>query len=230
MAAPVFKDCQYKNPGGVPLRMNPDVPGFRAQNTPIDADVPCCEPPQVRNYVEEDILWALQTVFHPLVSGIGSNVLESGSITVRGVSYTAGSNVMGDGDVSPILIANIPSDLSGYLVKARMYFNINNITTSFKVHIFDGDPGIAFSDAQPFAVTIDSIEKYIGFVQFPAMGNNNGNSDISYAIVDDLRLPIIKANQGGASGNVLYCVVESDASCEIGDSTICTIQFSIDGR
>ena len=63
---PLFPQCVYSNPAGVPYTMTPNVAGWTAPYIPTV--LPCCEMPQVRNFVEESILQGLETVITPLMS------------------------------------------------------------------------------------------------------------------------------------------------------------------
>jgi hypothetical protein len=60
---PLFPQCVYSNPAGVPYTMTPNVAGWVAPYIPTV--LPCCEMPQVRNFVEESILQGLETVIAP---------------------------------------------------------------------------------------------------------------------------------------------------------------------
>ena len=60
---PLFPQCVYSNPAGVPYTMTPNVAGWTAPYIPTV--LPCCEMPQVRNFVEESILQGLETVIAP---------------------------------------------------------------------------------------------------------------------------------------------------------------------
>ena len=69
---PLFPQCVYSNPAGVPYTMTPNVAGWTAPYIPTV--LPCCEMPQVRNFVEESILQGLETVITPLLQGNSSQI------------------------------------------------------------------------------------------------------------------------------------------------------------
>jgi hypothetical protein len=68
---PLFPQCVYSNPAGVPYTMTPNVSGWVAPYIPTV--LPCCEMPQVRNFVEESILQGLETIITPLISTSSTN-------------------------------------------------------------------------------------------------------------------------------------------------------------
>lgn len=63
---PLFPQCVYSNPAGKPYTMTPNVAGWVAPYIPTV--LPCCEMPQVRNFVEESILQGLETVITPIIT------------------------------------------------------------------------------------------------------------------------------------------------------------------
>jgi len=68
---PLFPQCVYSNPAGVPYTLTPNVAGWVAPYIPTV--LPCCEMPQVRNFVEESILQGLQTIITPLITTSSQN-------------------------------------------------------------------------------------------------------------------------------------------------------------
>lgn len=56
------RNCNYLNQGAV----YPVAASWRAPYTPVEP--PCCGMPQNRNFVEENILWGLESVLMPLLA------------------------------------------------------------------------------------------------------------------------------------------------------------------
>ncbi len=79
---PLFQQCVYSNTAGVPYTMTPNVAGWVAPYIPTV--LPCCEMPQVRNFVEESILQGLETVIAPQMASTYSllNLVETDLLNI----------------------------------------------------------------------------------------------------------------------------------------------------
>jgi len=90
---PLFPQCVYSNPAGVPYTLTPNVAGWVAPYIPTV--LPCCEMPQVRNFVEESILQGLETIITPLISTSSSNTTSILTAILADNTYNQSVDISG---------------------------------------------------------------------------------------------------------------------------------------
>jgi hypothetical protein len=100
---PLFPQCVYSNPAGVPYTLTPNVAGWVAPYIPTV--LPCCEMPQVRNFVEESILQGLETIITPLISTSSTNTTSILNAILADNTYNQSVDISGTYTLTSELIA-----------------------------------------------------------------------------------------------------------------------------
>lgn len=83
---------------------------------------------------------------------------------------------------------SVPAGGSGYLVKARLVTNKNDITPRIRVHLYKSAP-TQINDNSPFTLLWANRANRIGYIDFPALATAGTGSDATHSLVADLRLP-----------------------------------------
>lgn len=84
---------------------------------------------------------------------------------------------------------------TGFIVGASIKTNKAGITPRFRLHLYYGtaDPAGTTADGAAYAEMYVQNEKYIGFIDFPAMQSEGAGSDTSKAQNMDVRIPYVLA-------------------------------------
>lgn len=83
---------------------------------------------------------------------------------------------------------SVPAGGSGYIVKARLMTNKNDITPRIRVHLYKSAP-TQINDNSPFTLLWANRANRIGYIDFPALATAGTGSDATHSLVADLRLP-----------------------------------------
>lgn len=96
---------------------------------------------------------------------------------------------------------------SGYVVGARLTYNVKSVVPRTRVHLFNINTATISGDNLPYRELYADVSKRIGYFDLAAMttGADTTNSDMSRSVVFDIRIPYICA----AADQSVFAVLET---------------------
>lgn len=141
------------------------------------------------------------------LGAVGGSLAVVGAEVVRpagnATPYTA-KDVVGDGTVTELALLARVNEGTGYIVKARVMTDKNDVTPRLRLHLFHTAPS-AIADNAPYTLLYANADKRIGHIDLPAMGTEGTGSDASFASVLDARV----AFKCAAGSRSVFVVIET---------------------
>ncbi len=96
---------------------------------------------------------------------------------------------------------------NGTIVAARIITNTKSVVPRIRVHLFNDNSATVSGDNLPYRELYADVSKRCGYFDFPAMitGTDTANSDMSRAVLSNIRIPYVCA----ANSQSLFAVLET---------------------